>query len=69
MTVDAARRSYRPSLFVTARTLLAMLATTVALAALATVTVGCAPPREPGAPTPAPTLAAGPPVSEAARRS
>jgi hypothetical protein len=68
MTVDAARRPYRPSLPVTARTLFAVLATTVALAALATLTVGCAPPRDTGAPTPAPTLAVGPP-SEASRRS
>jgi len=69
MTADASRRSFRPSLPGTARTLIATLAATAALVALATVVFGCAPPRDTGAPTPAPTLAAVAPSGLVSRRS
>jgi hypothetical protein len=69
MTADAFRRSSRPSHGVAARTALATLAAAAALAAIATIVVACAPPRDTGAPTAAPTLAAVTPPVAAMQRS
>jgi hypothetical protein len=67
MTADASRRPFRPS--VTVRTVFASLAAAVAVAAIATMVVACAPTRDTGAPTPAPTLAITVPADHPSRRS
>jgi hypothetical protein len=67
MTADAPRRPFRPS--VTVRTVSATLAAAIAMAAIATVVVACAPTRDTGAPTPAPTLAVTVPAGQPSRRS
>ena len=55
MSADASRPPTRSSLRAAAW---AILCTTVALTAVATLVVACTPPRDTGVPTPGPTIAA-----------
>jgi hypothetical protein len=69
MTADAPRRPIRPSIPVATRTAITMLAGAATLAAMASLLVACAPPRDTGAPTPRPTLAITTPLNQTSRRS